>query len=95
MAAVEVRKVIQKDDGILWEALEDSIRESIKQNLLAMAIAEERYPICSPCSKLVRHSLAHVISVTAKNELQNERWGELVEVLYGLCSSPEIGKREV
>ncbi|KAJ2999101.1 hypothetical protein HDV02_003631 [Globomyces sp. JEL0801] len=87
LGSVEVRKLIQKNEGMFWESVPVDIREDIKANILNISILEE--------STLVRHSLAHVISAIAKNELHLERWSNLVEILYNSCSSNEVIHREM
>ncbi|KAJ3320734.1 hypothetical protein HDV06_005027 [Boothiomyces sp. JEL0866] len=87
LASVEVRKLVQKNAGEFWESLDAGIREEIKQNLLKMVVSEQ--------SSVVRHSLAHVVAETAKNEITKNRWQELVNVLYESCSSANIIHREM
>ena len=87
MAAVEARKMIQFQDGALWNQLEAHLREDVKKNLLNITLAES--------SVLVRHSLAHVISEAAKNELRHQRWGDLIETLYRFSEDQNPTYREV
>ena len=42
LAAVEVRKLIQKEEGQMWELLDSQVRESIKNNILAITVNEKR-----------------------------------------------------
>lgn len=87
LAAVEVRKLIQKEEGQMWEALDECIRESIKNSILSISANEK--------SSLIRHSFAHVIAVIAKNELRYGRWGNLIDVLYQACSSTDVIHRDI
>ncbi|KAJ3276052.1 hypothetical protein HDV01_006222 [Terramyces sp. JEL0728] len=87
LASVEARKLVQKNEGLFWESLDTGIREEIKQNLLKMVVSEQ--------SAVVRHSLAHVVAETAKNEISQNRWQELVNLLYESCSSANIIHREM
>jgi hypothetical protein len=79
--------LIQKNQGQLWEQLVVTTREEIKQNVLQMSLQEP--------SKLVRHSLAHVISEIAKLELTQQRWQDLVNILYSSCTHADAKHREV
>lgn len=87
LASVEVRKLIRRDDGTFWETLDSTTRDEIKTGILAMAISEP--------TLLVRHSLAHVISEVAKNELMNDRWSGLVTTLYEACLHTSVAHREI
>jgi hypothetical protein len=71
----------------MWEQLPVNTREEIKQNVLQMSLQEP--------SQLVRHSLAHVISEIAKIELSQQRWQDLVNVLYSSCTHADAKHREV
>jgi hypothetical protein len=42
LASVELRKLVQKDEGVYWENLEVQARQSIKQNILQITINEQR-----------------------------------------------------
>jgi importin-4 len=79
--------MINKDQGALWNTLEESTRLQIKENLLSIAIAET--------SNLVRHSLAHVISEAAKLELDKKAWPTLVPQLYSFCEHENATHREI
>ncbi|KAH6584059.1 hypothetical protein BASA61_007707 [Batrachochytrium salamandrivorans] len=87
LAAVELRKLIEKNDGKSWLQLSESVQHEIKAGILSTTINQE--------NTLVRHALARVISEIAKIEITNHRWFELIDALNNLCSSPVVSQREV
>ena len=87
LAAIEVRKLVSKDDGIMWEQLPLSDRESLKNQLLETTGSEQ--------GKALRNSLCHAVSAIARIEIMNGRWGELVELLYNACTNENSIHREM
>ncbi|KAJ1344113.1 hypothetical protein BSLG_001253 [Batrachochytrium salamandrivorans] len=85
LAAVELRKLIEKNDGKSWLQLSESVQHEIKAGILSTTINQEKVRVVY-CT-LVRHALARVISEIAKIEITNHRWFELIDALNNLCSS--------
>ncbi|RKO93397.1 armadillo-type protein, partial [Blyttiomyces helicus] len=81
-----LRKLVKKSSGAMWESIDAQTRDQMKQTFLDVMVTEP--------GRLVRHSVARVISEVAKVELSQGRWTELITFLYGCCRSPSAGHRE-
>ena len=79
LAAIELRKLVTRNDSRQWEQLSVNDREILKQRLLENCGNEPQ--------KNIRNTLCHCLSAIARIELANNRWPNLVEILYNACNS--------
>ncbi|SMN18242.1 similar to Saccharomyces cerevisiae YER110C KAP123 Karyopherin beta, mediates nuclear import of ribosomal proteins prior to assembly into ribosomes and import of histones H3 and H4 [Maudiozyma saulgeensis] len=82
LAGVEVRKMIPKH----WESLDDSIKTSIKTSLLQSAFSEQK--------EIIRHSNARVIAIIGNEELEANKWPELIPNLIQGASGDDAQVRQ-
>ncbi|KAJ7606191.1 armadillo-type protein [Mycena polygramma] len=87
LAAVEMRKRVSQNSGNLWGQLQQSDRESIKQNLPNIVLSDP--------DNLVRHSVARVMAAIANIEFPVGTWPDLLPFLHSTCVSPQVVHREV
>lgn len=83
MAAVLLRRKI----GILWRKQGADVMTQVKATLLERLVAEQ--------TRLVRLSIAALISALAKKIVPDGTWNELMQFLLECCKSGEAGHREV
>lgn len=77
LAGVEVRKLIPKH----WEAIDDATKTQIKTSLLQTAFAEPK--------EIIRHANARVIAVIGSEELESNKWPDLVPNLIQAAAGDE------
>ncbi|KAJ7508279.1 armadillo-type protein [Mycena galericulata] len=87
LAAVEMRKRIERNNNSLWGRLPQSDREQIKEKLPQIALSEP--------DKLVRRSVARVIAAITRIEFPIGTWPQLIPFLYQTCVSAQVIHREV
>lgn len=83
IAAVLLRRKI----GTLWRKLPADVMSQVKATLLERLVAEKQ--------RLVRMSIAALISALAKKIVPDGTWNELMQFLLQCCKSGETGHREV
>lgn len=83
LAGVEARKLI----NFRWTDLPEDVQTQTKQNLLHTTIAEP--------DSLVRHTSSRVISTIAKQELDDQKWPELLPALSASVTSANAAEREI
>ena len=86
-SAIQLRKLVEKHDGLQWNSLGNEDREAWKKELLVLASNEPQ--------KLLRNAICHVVGAIARIEIMNGRWGDLVGVLYNSCTSTVEIQREM
>ncbi|EIW66019.1 importin beta-4 subunit [Tremella mesenterica] len=88
LAAVELRKRISAGDGKLWKKINPTLRNQIKESLLARLTQEP--------TSIVRHALARAVSAIADLELTVKpvQWPGLLPSLYQAAQSPDRMHRE-
>ncbi|KAJ7511631.1 armadillo-type protein [Mycena galericulata] len=87
LAAVEMRKCIERNNSRLWGRLPQSDREQIKEKLPQIALSEP--------DQLVRRSVARVIAAITRIEFPIGTWPQLIPFLYQTCVSAQVIHREV
>lgn len=83
LAAVEARKLVSKH----WRGIPADGKTQIRNRLLQSTLEEE--------NKLVRHSIARVVTSIAEIDFENDEWTELPGVLQQAAASPTVRQREV
>lgn len=83
LAAVEARKLVSRH----WAALSAEQKQQVREQLLQAALKED--------VKIVRHSIARIISSVAKIDFENGEWTELPEQLQQAAASSNVRQREV
>lgn len=96
MAGVLLRHVITGH----WIRIDNELKVAIKRNLFGMLAQEGVYVgylnSCSSYSRLVRRTLANLLSKVARVVLSSgETWPELVPSLFEISKSTEADHREV
>ncbi|AJV37977.1 Kap123p [Saccharomyces cerevisiae YJM683] len=82
LAGVEARKLVSKH----WNAIDESTRASIKTSLLQTAFSEPK--------ENVRHSNARVIASIGTEELDGNKWPDLVPNLIQTASGEDVQTRQ-
>ena len=82
LAGVEARKLVSKH----WNAIDESTRASIKTSLLQTAFSEPK--------ENVRHSNARVIASIGTEELDGNKWPDLVPNLIQAASGEDVQTRQ-
>ncbi|PIA13945.1 ARM repeat-containing protein [Coemansia reversa NRRL 1564] len=83
LATVELRKRIPK----FWEDIDDAAQQQMRDTILKVIVDEE--------NSLARHGMARVISSIAKSDIPNQKWGDLIQFLYGCCQNANAAHREI
>lgn len=82
LAAVEAKKLVEK----YWDELDDSIQQSIRDSILPFAF---NYP-----KQDIRHTTSRLIADIAYNDIENEKWGNLLESLVAAATDSNKQTRE-
>ena len=82
LAGVEVRKMIPKH----WEALDDAVKTTIKSSLLQSAFSEQK--------EIIRHANARVIAIIGNEELDTNKWPDLIPNLIQGASGEDAQVRQ-
>ncbi|CCF60546.1 hypothetical protein KAFR_0K01920 [Kazachstania africana CBS 2517] len=82
LAGVEARKMIPKH----WNALEDSVKSQIKASLLQTAFSEPK--------EIIRHGNARVIAAIGTEEMESNKWPDLVPSLIQAASGEDAATRQ-
>ncbi|GMM33588.1 Kap123 protein [Saccharomycopsis crataegensis] len=81
LSAVEAKKLVEKH----WEVIDDSIKNAIRDSILKFTLEEQ--------NSLVAHNAARVIcSITEVEDLSENKWPDLINVLIANISSNENTK---
>ncbi|CCE63171.1 hypothetical protein TPHA_0E00760 [Tetrapisispora phaffii CBS 4417] len=83
LAGVEARKLVPKH----WSTLDDAIKNEMKNSLLQTAFSEDK--------EIIRHSNARVIASIGTEELEGNKWPELVPSLIQAASGEDAGVRQI
>lgn len=82
LAGVEARKLVPKH----WAALDDAIKTQIKASLLQTAFSEPK--------EIIRHSNARVIASIGTEELESNKWPDLIPNLIQAASNEDSNTRQ-
>lgn len=82
LAGVEVRKMIPKH----WSSIDETLKTSIKASLLQYAFSEQK--------EIIRHSSARVIAIIGNEELEANKWPELIPNLIQAASGEDAQVRQ-
>ncbi|CCC68007.1 hypothetical protein NCAS_0A14490 [Naumovozyma castellii] len=82
LAGVESRKLISKH----WDALDETIKAQIKSSLLQTAFSEPK--------EIIRHANARVIAAIGSQELETNKWPDLIPNLIQAASGDDATTRQ-
>lgn len=82
LAGVETRKLVSKH----WDSLDENIKTQIKSSLLQTAFTESK--------EIIRHSNARVIAAIGNQELESNKWPDLVPSLIQAAAGDNSQNRQ-
>ncbi|KIJ55832.1 hypothetical protein M422DRAFT_63753 [Sphaerobolus stellatus SS14] len=87
LAAVELRKIINQDEGKNWQSIDQGTRQTIKDKIVEVTFNEQ--------VSIVRHASARVIAAIAELELPLDLWPGLMPLLTQAATSNIVAQREI